>query len=189
MSRAYTRLGLGLALMVVACGPKGPATTKSPNGGGAGGGGGATNEKGETTFAYRASKLRSKASVELTSTGGGVYLQATATVRATLSIETTDAGLRVNWDIDGVDGLKLDGTLPPPATDPATYLAEHGKGVWVLDAGGRARFASHDELRRIYGREVVTLRSTPAAARTWAPPMPMSATSSGASSSPPRPSG
>lgn len=141
MSRAYTRLGLGLALAIGACGPKGTGSTKSPASGGSGG---ATDAAGDTTIAYRPAKLRAKVAVELTLTGGGVYLQASGTVRATIEVETTEAGMRVAWDIEGVDGLKIDGTLPPPASDPAAYLAEHGEGVWVLDAKGREDVGATD---------------------------------------------
>ncbi len=172
MSRAYTRLGLGLALVALACGPKGPGSTKSPTTGGADG---TTAETGEVAIAYRPATLRSKATVELTSTGGGVYLQATGTVRATLQIETTDEGTRVAWDIDGVDGLKIDGTLPPPATDPAAYLAEHGKGLWVLDAAGREDVGATDahpgnlERRKLVAAEAKRLTDARAAGKAASP--------------------
>jgi hypothetical protein len=139
MSGSCLRLAVAVVL-IGACGPKGKSATPEP---GADGGTRAASE-GESSIVYRPAKLTAAVTLELTSTGGGAYLQANATLRTDLEIAPQGADLLVRWDVAAVDGLQIEGTLPPSQVDLSAYLAEHGRGVWVVDAFGRENAKATD---------------------------------------------
>lgn len=97
---------------------------------------GAKAAPGATSLAYRPAKLSTRAALEITTNGGGRYVETTANLTATFDITADGDALIFAWSIEEVEDLALQGTIRKGDADLGEYLARHGKGAWVVDAQG-----------------------------------------------------
>jgi hypothetical protein len=115
-------------LLAAACGPD--RASKPP------GDPGATEAVGAVTLKYRPAKLTTRAAVEITTNGGGRYVETTANLTASLQLSAEGDALVVAWSIEEVEDLVLQGTIRKGDVDLGDELTRHGKGAWVIDAHG-----------------------------------------------------
>jgi hypothetical protein len=127
MVRGAARV-LGVLALAGACRPNGASTPPGDPG--------AKTALGAITFAYRPARLTARAGVEITTNGGGRYVETTANLVAGIEVSAQGDGLVFAWAIEDVEDLALKGTIRKGDADLADYLVAHASGAWVIDAHG-----------------------------------------------------
>lgn len=100
------------------------------------------------SLAYRPARLRARVTVELTTNGGGRYLEASTHLTTIFDVAPAGETLLFAWTIEKVDGVTLQGTVPRGDHDLGQFLVAHGKGAWVLDRSGTEDVAATDSHAR-----------------------------------------
>ena len=92
-------------------------------------------------------KLREKARIDFTTTGGGSYAQATMDVEVALALGGGEETIEIDWTVVGLSGLELQGVLEPAAApEPQSWLRDRAKGTWLIDRRGLADQVGSDAL-------------------------------------------
>jgi hypothetical protein len=145
--RAVTGL-LAVAVAVAAAGCEKKSTLVVPDGAGPDGSTPApTADEVVLRYAATTTRLRQKASFETTTTGGGQFVEAKVAFDASLVVAPQAGKLKVVWDLEGVDAVKVSGALQGKgAGDPKAFLLEVGRGAYLTDLRGDSDAAVSDAL-------------------------------------------
>lgn len=163
------RLGIALALVLVApsCGKKG--STSAPGGGGGAGKGDAKGDGVALRYAAQPLALQQTGSFDSTTRARGTYNEIAAKYTVGLQLVPNGDKVKVTWTFADVGELDLKGSVAPKpgGEDPRTTLMRVGKGAYLVDLRGEVDEDASKSLPENAARkqEIETIRKQAEAAR------------------------
>ena len=134
-----TAAWLVVVLTMASCGKTTTTTTPSGAGGAGTEGNGPKTAGVDLRYPEQPVKLREKARIDFTTTGGGSYAQATMDVEVSLALGGGEEAIEIDWTVVGMSDLQLQGVLEPAAAaEPRSWLEQRAKGTWLIDRRGLA---------------------------------------------------